>query len=100
MIQTTFPERGVMAELMAKMLWEIGAVHFSADKPYKLSSGMMSPVYIDCRKLISFPAVRAAHPFGDHGFCRRDGDARCRLREVRLRGRWRDCRHSLRSLSR
>ena len=60
MIQTTLPERGVMAELMAKMLWEIGAVHFSADKPYKLSSGMMSPVYIDCRKLLSYPRVRSA----------------------------------------
>lgn len=59
MIQTTFPDRGVMAELMAKMLWEIGAVHFSADKPYKLSSGMMSPVYIDCRKLLSYPRVRS-----------------------------------------
>ncbi len=60
MIQTTFSERGVMAELMAKMLWEISAVHFSADKPYKLSSGMMSPVYIDCRKLLSYPRVRSA----------------------------------------
>ncbi len=60
MIQTTFPERSVMAELMAKMLWEIGAVHFSANKPYKLSSGMMSPVYIDCRKLLSYPRVRSA----------------------------------------
>ncbi|MGK6317072.1 orotate phosphoribosyltransferase [Neorhizobium sp. DT-125] len=60
MIQTTFPDRGVMAELMAKMLWEIGAVHFSADKPYKFSSGMMSPVYIDCRKLISYPRIRSA----------------------------------------
>lgn len=59
MIQTTFPERSVMAELMAKMLWEIGAVHFSADKPYKLSSGMMSPVYIDCRKLLSYPRIRS-----------------------------------------
>ncbi len=59
MIQTTFPDRGVMAELMAKMLWEIKAVHFSADKPYKLSSGMMSPVYIDCRKLISYPRIRS-----------------------------------------
>jgi orotate phosphoribosyltransferase len=59
MIQTTFPERGVMAELMARMLWEIGAVHFSADKPYKLSSGMMSPVYIDCRKLLSYPRIRS-----------------------------------------
>lgn len=60
MIQTTFPDRAVMAELMAKMLWEIGAVHFSADKPYKFASGMMSPVYIDCRKLISYPRVRSA----------------------------------------
>lgn len=59
MIQTTFTDRSVMAELMAKMLWEIGAVHFSADKPYKLSSGMMSPVYIDCRKLISYPRIRS-----------------------------------------
>ncbi len=60
MIQTTFIDRNVMAELMAKMLWEIGAVHFSADKPYKFSSGMMSPVYIDCRKLISYPRIRSA----------------------------------------
>lgn len=60
MIQTTFTDRNVMAELMAKMLWEIGAVHFSADKPYKFSSGMMSPVYIDCRKLISYPRIRSA----------------------------------------
>jgi orotate phosphoribosyltransferase len=59
MIQTTFTDRGVMAELMAKMLWEIEAVHFSAQKPYKLSSGMMSPVYIDCRKLISYPRIRS-----------------------------------------
>ena len=60
MIQTTFTERGVMAELMAKMLWEIGAVHFNAEQPYKLSSGMMSPVYIDMRKLISYPRIRSA----------------------------------------
>ena len=60
MIATTFPEPAVMAELMAKMLWEIEAVHFSADKPYKLSSGMASPVYIDCRKLISYPRIRSA----------------------------------------
>ncbi|MGV8939718.1 MAG: orotate phosphoribosyltransferase [Allorhizobium sp.] len=59
MIQTTFTDRAVMAEMVAKMLWEIKAVHFSADKPYKLSSGMMSPVYIDCRKLISYPRIRS-----------------------------------------
>lgn len=60
MIQTTFTDRSVMAELMAKMLWEIGAVHFNAEKHYKFASGMMSPVYIDCRKLLSYPRVRSA----------------------------------------
>jgi len=59
MIQTTFTDRAVMAELVAKMLWEIKAVHFSAEVPYKLSSGMASPVYIDCRKLLSYPRVRS-----------------------------------------
>ena len=59
MIQTTFPDRAVMAELVAKMLWEIKAVHFNAEKPYKFASGMASPVYIDCRKLLSFPRIRS-----------------------------------------
>ncbi len=60
MIQTTFPEPAVMAELVARMLWEIKAVHFNAAEPYKLSSGMRSPVYIDCRKLLSYPRIRSA----------------------------------------
>ncbi|MCM2401188.1 orotate phosphoribosyltransferase [Rhizobium sp. S153] len=60
MIQTTFSEPAVMAELVARMLWEIKAVHFNAAEPYKLSSGMRSPVYIDCRKLLSYPRVRSA----------------------------------------
>lgn len=60
MFQTSFAEPAVMAEETAKMLWEIGAVHFSAEKPYKLASGMTSPVYIDCRKLISYPRIRSA----------------------------------------
>ncbi len=60
MFQTNFADPAVMASEMAKMLWEIKAVHFSADKPYKLASGMMSPVYIDCRKLISYPRIRSA----------------------------------------
>ncbi|MGF9693506.1 orotate phosphoribosyltransferase [Rhizobium sp. 0TCS1.26] len=60
MIQMIYPDRPLMAELMAKMLWEIGAVHFNAEQPYKLASGMVSPVYIDCRKLLSYPRVRSA----------------------------------------
>lgn len=60
MFSNAFTEKAVMAELMAKMLWEIKAVHFRPEEPYKLASGMMSPVYIDCRKLISFPRIRSA----------------------------------------
>ena len=53
-----FPDPSLMASLTARMLLEIKAVHFRADEPYKLTSGLASPVYIDCRKLISYPRIR------------------------------------------
>lgn len=56
----SFPTDAEMAKLTARMFLEIGAVNFRADEPYKFTSGLASPVYIDCRKLISFPAVRGA----------------------------------------
>ena len=43
----------------AKMLLDIKAVNFRPEEPYILTSGWASPVYIDCRWLISFPAERA-----------------------------------------
>lgn len=49
-----------IARLTARMLWEIGAVHFRRDEPYIFTSGLASPVYIDCRKLISYPRIRSA----------------------------------------
>lgn len=53
-------DKAAMARSVARMLLEIDAVLFRADEPFKLTSGMMSPVYIDCRKIISFPRMRAA----------------------------------------
>src|SRR5918998_5606010 len=53
-----FPEKKVMAELTAKMLLEVEAVRFMVDKPFIFTSGRASPVYTDCRRLISFPRVR------------------------------------------
>lgn len=38
----------------ANHLIDIGAVHFNAEKPFIFTSGWASPVYIDCRKIISF----------------------------------------------
>ncbi|MEM8570153.1 MAG: orotate phosphoribosyltransferase [Pseudomonadota bacterium] len=60
MFANAFPDDAEMARLTARMLLEVKAVHFRADEPYKLTSGLASPVYIDCRKLISFPLVRSA----------------------------------------
>ena len=54
----SFADRSLIAETTAKMLLEIEAVLFNADKPYIFTSGWASPVYIDCRKLISYPRVR------------------------------------------
>ncbi len=59
MIPASFPDDGEMARLTARMLIEIGAVHFNPRDPYILASGLPSPSYIDCRKLISFPRIRS-----------------------------------------
>ncbi len=53
-----FPDRQVMAELTAKMLLEVEAVRFMGERPFIFTSGRASPVYTDCRRLISFPRVR------------------------------------------
>lgn len=53
-----FTPREVIAELTAKMLLEINAVCFRSDEPFRFTSGWASPVYIDCRKLISYPRIR------------------------------------------
>ena len=59
MIPTSYPSAEEIARLTARMLLEIGAVHFNADEPFTLASGLPSPTYIDCRKLISYPRIRA-----------------------------------------
>jgi orotate phosphoribosyltransferase len=59
MIPTAYPAQDEIARLTARMLLEIEAVHFNADEPFTLASGLHSPTYIDCRKLISFPRIRA-----------------------------------------
>ncbi len=41
----------------AKILIEIGAINFSLVTPFRLSSGFLSPSYIDCRKIIAYPSA-------------------------------------------
>jgi orotate phosphoribosyltransferase len=59
MIPTSYPTSEEMARLTARMLLEIKAVHFNTDEPFTLASGLPSPTYIDCRKLISYPRIRS-----------------------------------------
>src|SRR5580704_8488552 len=46
------------AETTARILLETEAVLFQPDNPFTFTSGRLSPVYIDCRRLISFPRAR------------------------------------------
>ena len=53
-----FTDKATMAKLTAKMLLEVEAVRFNVEEPFTFTSGWKSPVYTDCRKLISYPRVR------------------------------------------
>jgi len=48
------------ARLTARILLEIEAVLFRPEDPFTFTSGRVSPVYVDCRKIISYPRARAA----------------------------------------
>src|SRR3954466_12685105 len=46
------------AEITARILLETESVLFRPEEPFTFTSGLRSPVYIDCRRLISFPRAR------------------------------------------
>ncbi len=59
MIPSCYPPKDEIARLTARMLLEIGAVQFNAETPFTHASGKKAPTYVDCRRLISFPRIRA-----------------------------------------
>ncbi len=52
------PEQKEAGLITARILLEIKAVNFRPEEPYTLTAGWASPVYIDCRKIISFVNAR------------------------------------------
>ena len=54
----TDADRQAMARDVAKALIQTESVFFNAREPSTLKSGLKSPVYIDCRRLISFVTER------------------------------------------
>ena len=53
----TVPDRTIALKT-ARILLDIKAINLSPEQPFTLTSGRKSPVYIDCRRIISFPAER------------------------------------------
>jgi len=51
--------RDEAARLAADALLEVGAVALRPEDPFTFTSGLKSPVYVDCRRLISYPRVRS-----------------------------------------
>ena len=45
---------------IGEMLLETGAIAYYKERPFVFVSGRISPVYIDCRRLLSFPKEREA----------------------------------------
>ena len=53
-------DRRARARRAARLLLEMDAVRIRAEEPFQLTSGRLSPVYVDCRRIPSFPAARTA----------------------------------------
>lgn len=49
-----------IARETAKILIETNSILFNTQEPFTYTSGRKGPVYIDCRRLISFPRARTA----------------------------------------
>ena len=61
MIGVATPDtRKTPAEVSAGILLDVEAVHIRPEEPFTFTSGRLSPVYVDCRRIISFPRARAA----------------------------------------
>lgn len=53
MIELTKEILNSIGRAAALQLWQLGAVKVNLDQPFKLTSGNFSPIYMDCRQLIS-----------------------------------------------
>ena len=47
-----------IAEITGQLLWHHEAIAVNEENPFRLASGDVAPLYINCRRLISFPQTR------------------------------------------
>ena len=48
-----------VSKTVAKLLLELGAITLNPTQPFKYASGILSPVYTDCRVLMAYPDQRS-----------------------------------------
>lgn len=46
-----------LQQAMALMLWDLEAVKVRPEEPFRLASGAASPMYVNCRRVVSDPAA-------------------------------------------
>jgi orotate phosphoribosyltransferase len=65
--------RELVGQMASRILWDLGAIRVSAEQPFRLTSGNFSPIYINCRRLISdAPSMDMIAAFA-HWLCRSVG---------------------------
>jgi len=62
-----------MAKMTASLMWKTGAFKVSLDKPFELVSGNYSPIYVDCRSLISDAVAMDLIAAFIHWLCEAEG---------------------------
>jgi orotate phosphoribosyltransferase len=58
-------------EIAALKLWDIGAIKINVDEPFRLVSGSYSPIYINCRQVISDTSFMKLFTAFAHFICQR-----------------------------
>src|SRR5262245_31340290 len=51
------PVQKAVGEVVADLLWHCDAIQVRPNDPFRLSSGNFTPLYVNCRVLLSHPAV-------------------------------------------
>jgi orotate phosphoribosyltransferase len=62
-----------LRQAVALMLWETGAVQVRPESPFRLASGAASPIYVNCRRVISEPAFMTLFCAAARLICERRG---------------------------
>ncbi len=62
-----------LREAVALMLWETGAVQVRPEDPFRLASGNLSPIYVNCRRVISEPSFMSLFCTAAKLLCDRHG---------------------------